>query len=426
MIENAPLSEKRILILAHADARVARGGAELSAYHLYRSLNKIVGVQASLLAASAGQFPLDAENSLTQPFGINEYIYSGSRYDSFNHSNADPELHRSLSRVISEARPDVIHLHHYGHFGVESLDVLARISPTSPIVLTLHEYLAICHNHGQMVKRPTLNLCEKSSPFDCAACFPEKSEQDFFLRGAFIKRFLKSAHHFIAPSHFLASRYIAWGIEPTRISVIENCIESTSGGTAPPSGEELVVGFFGQISRLKGINIVFDAARILEKAGLKNVRFEVHGHDTSQPASFRRDFQESLARAPHNVRYFGPYGSENVQDLMSRVHAVVVPSIWWENSPLVIQEARLSRRPVLCSNIGGMAEKVRDGVDGFHFQAGSAQSLANLLKRLARDRTELTRIQERLEPLPSSEAVAQQHLALYRKLLSSNPVGGRP
>jgi glycosyltransferase involved in cell wall biosynthesis len=56
---------------------------------------------------------------------------------------------------------------------------------------------------------------------------------------------------------------------------------------------------------------------------------------------------------------------------------VVLPSIWWENSPVVIQEARRNRVPIVCSNIGGMAEKVRDRVDGLHFQAGSAASLAD-------------------------------------------------
>ena len=51
---------------------------------------------------------------------------------------------------------------------------------------------------------------------------------------------------------------------------------------------------------------------------------------------------------------------------------VVVPSIWWENSPVVIQEAYAARRPVICSGIGGMAEKVIDGVTGLHVLARSS------------------------------------------------------
>jgi glycosyltransferase involved in cell wall biosynthesis len=59
----------------------------------------------------------------------------------------------------------------------------------------------------------------------------------------------------------------------------------------------------------------------------------------------------------------------------------VVPSVWWENSPLVIQEAFLHGRPVICADIGGMAEKVTDGVDGLHFHAGDRSSLAATIER---------------------------------------------
>jgi glycosyltransferase involved in cell wall biosynthesis len=65
---------------------------------------------------------------------------------------------------------------------------------------------------------------------------------------------------------------------------------------------------------------------------------------------------------------------------MAEVDWVVVPSRWWENSPLVIQEAFLHKRPVICSDIGGMAEKVADGVDGLHFRAGDPRSLAQVLE----------------------------------------------
>ena len=66
---------------------------------------------------------------------------------------------------------------------------------------------------------------------------------------------------------------------------------------------------------------------------------------------------------------------------MASVDWVVVPSIWWENSPLVIQEAFLHGRPVICSDIGGMAEKVDDGVNGLHFRTGDPRSLAQAIRR---------------------------------------------
>jgi glycosyltransferase involved in cell wall biosynthesis len=68
---------------------------------------------------------------------------------------------------------------------------------------------------------------------------------------------------------------------------------------------------------------------------------------------------------------------------MAGIDWVVVPSIWWENSPLVIQEAFALGRPVICSGIGGMAEKVRDGIDGLHVEPGNAVAWAEALKRAA-------------------------------------------
>ena len=106
---------------------------------------------------------------------------------------------------------------------------------------------------------------------------------------------------------------------------------------------------------------------------------------------------------------------------MRSVDVVLVPSLWWENSPLVIQEALRNRRPVICSDIGGMAEKVRDGIDGFHFPVGNVAALAALLRRLAEDRKPLTTLTFRLAGQPALTANIEDYIALYR---GSLPAGG--
>jgi glycosyltransferase involved in cell wall biosynthesis len=87
--------------------------------------------------------------------------------------------------------------------------------------------------------------------------------------------------------------------------------------------------------------------------------------------------------------------------------------VWWENSPVVIQEALRNRRPVICSDIGGMAEKVRDGVDGFHFPVGSAMALTGLLRQLATDRTRLTALAARLPGHAELVSTLDDYVALY-------------
>jgi glycosyltransferase involved in cell wall biosynthesis len=94
-----------------------------------------------------------------------------------------------------------------------------------------------------------------------------------------------------------------------------------------------------------------------------------------------------------------------------------MPSTWWENSPLVIQEALHHRRPIICSDIGGMAEKVRDGNDGLHFRAGSAQDLADRLAEVLSDSQGWDRLRASMRQPTSHIDCAREHVDLYRRLL---------
>lgn len=415
-------SPLRVLVLSHMHPRASRGGAEIAAYQLYGALREEPAVTAWFLAGSGGRFAERLGARLQQPFGPDEFVYTDAGFDHWIHANPDPEFGGELSALLRELRPDVVHLHHYTNFGVETLLHIRRALPEARIVLTLHEYLAICNHFGQMVKRPGFGLCERSGPRECAQCFPERPEQDFFLREVYLKRFLGLVDHFISPSRFLARRYAEWGLDPDAISVIENGMPQANGAAAlpPPSPEDeygLIFAFFGQISPLKGIDVLFDAAALLAKDGVAGLRIEVHGDYSSQPPEFRAAFEKRLEDMPANLRHCGPYENTRVHELMRSAHAVIVPSIWWENSPLVIQEALLNRRPVVCSDIGGMAEKVRDGLDGFHFRAGSAHALAALLKQLAARPERLAALQATMATPPSLRETAQATERLYRRLI---------
>jgi glycosyltransferase involved in cell wall biosynthesis len=192
---------------------------------------------------------------------------------------------------------------------------------------------------------------------------------------------------------------------------------------AAPPGEGLIFAFFGQISRLKGIDVLLDAAELLEKDKTPGLRVEIHGDHSAQPPELRATFEKRLESMPDIVRFCGPYENTRVHQLMRTASAVLVPSIWWENSPLVIQEALLNRRPLITSDIGGMAEKVRDGVDGFHFRAGSAHALADILKRIARNPTTLSALQATMAVPPTLQETTMETLRVYRKSPQESAVG---
>jgi len=358
---------------------------------------------------------------LSQPYSDEEYIYATGAFDWFKFANQDPSFPREIERLFTKLAPDIVHFHHYANFGAEIFLHLKRALPACKIILTLHEYLAICHNFGQMVTTDHHTLCYKSSPAACNKCFPEIPRSDFFLRNLYITRFFNLVDHFVAPSQFLASRYIAWGIPAEKISVLENLIPNTPPTQTAPPPYPLRLGFFGQISSLKGIDIVFDTATILAKNQLDDVSFEIFGDYRNQPPEFQSAFLERLAKAGPNIRFHGPYDRQRVDRLMQSVHAILVPSIWWENAPVVIQEALRNRRPVICSDIGGMAEKIRDGIDGFHFAAGSPLALAALIRRLIAAPQTLSTLTAALTGLPELVATIEDYLALYHRLVAAPP-----
>ena len=83
------------------------------------------------------------------------------------------------------------------------------------------------------------------------------------------------------------------------------------------------------------------------------------------------------------MTFAGPYDRAELGKLMAEIDWVVVPSIWWETGPLVVMEAFQHGRPVICSDIGGMSEKVTDGVNGLHFRRRDAAHLAETMLHAA-------------------------------------------
>lgn len=411
----------RILMASHSHPHLSNGGAEISAFQLFSALCSRPGFDPAFLGSATDQMTQKLGSTISQPFSDREYLYTVGAFDWFKFANRDPTFPSEFRRLLGVLEPRILHFHHYANFGVEAFLHAKSLLPDCKIVLTLHEFLAICNHYGQMVRSDRQTLCYEASPLRCNGCFKDILPADFFLRRLYIKRFFDLVDHFIAPSAFLAGRYTEWGIPKERISVIENAIPSSPSIDKTGESEDdahLRVGFFGQISVLKGINVLFDAAAILEQDEDVNVVLEIFGDYRGQPAEFQKDFADRLGKAGFNVKFHGPYDNNRVDSLMRCVDAVLVPSIWWENSPVVIQEALRNRRPIICSDIGGMAEKVVDGRDGFHFPAGNAVALASLLRRLASTRSRLDAVSKTLRPPQAMETIVAQHEALYHRLLS--------
>src|SRR5262249_44731853 len=146
----------------------------------------------------------------------------------------------------------------------------------------------------------------------------------------------------------------------------------------------------------------------------------VHGANLDfSPTEFQEHVRALLTTTRQNVTFVGQYDASELRRLMANVDWVVVPSIWWENSPLVIQEAFAHGRPVICSDIGAMAEKVVDDKSGLHFRANDPRSLAETIRRAVTSPGLWERLHQGIPPVYDM----QQHLGvledIYRDLLAS-------
>jgi glycosyltransferase involved in cell wall biosynthesis len=230
---------------------------------------------------------------------------------------------------------------------------------------------------------------------------------------------------FIAPSEFLRQRFVSgpfpeWGIAPERIVVLRNGIPVDPAVTTFRTchdGRRDRFGFFGHINRFKGATVALAASAQLSRAGVAHT-LSLHGGTAYQSQAVQEEFAKALAAAPE-ATHAGPYKRADLARRMSGVDWVVVPSVWWENAPLVISEAQLQRRPVICADIGGMAEMVADNVDGLHARVGDSSDFAGVMRRGIEEPGLWERLVANIQSPPNITDAARAHLALYADLMAA-------
>lgn len=416
----------RVLVVSHAHPALSLGGAEIASYNLHKGFQAAEGVDTHYLARVGAPTPRHAGTalmSLRQRSG--ELLYYAEEYDHFLLSNrSTEEIERDFVRVLRDLKPDVVHFHHIIGLGLECLFAVRDTLPETLIVVTFHEYLSICHHHGQMVKTGAFKLCYRASPTDCNACFPEISPGRFLARETFVRGMLNLADHFVSPSRFLAERYQEWGLSADRFSVIENGIDvATTASPRPlagPKGRRSRFAYFGQLTPYKGADVLIDAVtRIPDSVWGDDAILLVYGGNLErQPEAYKEKFAKLVESAGRRVRFCGAFQNHEMPNLMRSVDWVVMPSVWWENSPIVIQEAFFHGRPILSSNIGGMAEKITDEVDGLHFRSGSPEDLVDCMVRALTEPKLWDRLRAGITPPLTHIGCAEQHLSLYRRLIA--------
>ncbi len=382
------MPEPRVCILAHAHPDFSKGGGELAAWRHFDTMRR-AGHDPVLVAALELQTREGARPAIppVSMHGPGEQLFSTEGMAEDRLAWDDPRRRARLVEHLAGLDVGVYHLHHYWRLGLDLISDLMEARPDARFVLTLHEALAICMNHGQLVRANSRELCRKETPLRCLSCFPESTLARITMRKAAGLSVLRRFDRLLYPSAFLRARYEEWGLSPERGAVLENYLGDDLAAlprpvTPPMPALARRFGFFGQPTPFKGLDVLIQglALALRERDDLTLTVFGCEEEDVLR--MFPR-LAGAVQAAAHRLVFAGRYDAAEAVELMRGVGWVVVPSVWWENSPMVIQEARRAGTPLIVSDIGGMAEKVRPGVDGLHVRRGSPVDLARALVEAA-------------------------------------------
>lgn len=173
-----------------------------------------------------------------------------------------------------------------------------------------------------------------------------------------------------------------------KIDIIENGVNADEFRSRLPEGfrenyahpNEKIVFFVGRLVQEKGVQVLIDAIpEILQNH--PNTKFVIAGRG---PKLDELKFQASQIGV-YDRCYFTGFISDEARNNLYRVCDLAVFPSLYEPFGIVALEAMAARVPVLVTETGGLAEIVKDGIDGIKVHPGSAHELAGGILRVLKD-----------------------------------------
>ncbi len=306
-------------------------------------------------------------------------------------------INSAFAQILKRYKPDVVHIGHLNHLSTGI--VLECVQQKIPCVYTLHDFWLACPR-GQFIMRnasPPLQLCSGQKDKKCAqSCYMGegggldlekdvlRSESWVAERMIHVKAICRHIAHFMSPSVVVAEKVSqTLNIATTKISLLDYGfnLKRLENRTRKPEGP-FVFGYIGTHIPAKGIQDLVQAFAKLENS---NTLLRIWGREREAYTTFLKgQVQQLPVSVQERIVFMGEYANERiVADVFNLVDAIVVPSIWYENSPLVIHEAQQVQVPVITTDLGGMAEYVLDNVNGLTFRYRDTTDLAQKMNTLS-------------------------------------------
>jgi glycosyltransferase involved in cell wall biosynthesis len=429
-------------------------GTETYTLQLARNL-KALGHEPVVVTAV---FPGEPE----QPSFIERYGYDGIPVVSFDKNRLpnrrvkdtyyQPEMAAPLAALIDELHPDVVHVTHLVNHTSVLLQVLGELDV--PTVATFTDFFGFCYNNRLEAHDGQLCAGPSATRINCLAChlkaagiarggrqgralavpaaamlaastmFVAQSMpglrtgplaglvQDVVQRPTLLGALYPQYRVAIAPTRFIETAYRRNGFEQPIVRIPFGVDIARHAKPARRAGP-LKLGFIGQLMAHKGPDLLVDAAR--HALGTDGYELQLFGSEAQDPG-----FAAMLRKRAHGlpVQFRGTFAPDQMRNVLDGLDVLVIPSRWYENSPLVLLDALATHTPVVVSDVDGMTEFVSDGVNGLTFRRGDAGSLGAVLKTLAADRAMLERLSAATEYPTTTRAMTSATVGVYEQALA--------
>ncbi len=350
------------------------------------------------------------ENTFIPDFTMHEEVDSSENRIKLNIINVPIEKYRyryrlaeidtQFEKVLLDFKPDIVHIGHLNHL---SCSLIFKIPSHIPIIYTLHDYWLMCPR-GQFIQKKTENihelwgLCDGQKDLKCSMrCYSGyfsgaeeelASDSTYWAnwikrRREYINKIINRIDYFIAPSKFLLEKFKnEGGIPNHKLIYLDYGFDlKRFNSRLRISKEELFTfGYIGTHIPAKGIQLLISAFGKLKGDALLRIWGRNRGESTNALKALAKEFPSTINQ---RIEWLSEYSNQDiVQDVFNKTDVIVVPSIWYENSPLVIHEALQARVPVITADVGGMSEYVKHQVNGLLFKHRDISSLATTMQYL--------------------------------------------
>jgi glycosyltransferase involved in cell wall biosynthesis len=416
----------RIVLTVHQFLPGYSSGTEILTYDTAREL-RARGHEVFIFTGYPATAPLNDDER------FDSYDYDGFHVTRFNHACVpmggqsdvveaeynNVHVARYFRTYLDDIRPDIVHFFHLGRISASVIGVCHE--KHIPMTLTPTDFWFVCPtNQLRLIDnsmctgpcRDSLNCIRHISALNMPPQVHAalKRMPDWLLSAMvkFIRRGLFPRHWFaqyvrtstaridylrkninllekvFVPTRLMERMLVNNGLDPERVTYSPFGINLShiARQTKDASRDLLRIGYIGTLYEHKGVHVLLQAVRSLPE--YDRLRVRIYGKTEEFPEYVRE--LRGIAADDGRIQFCGTFPNEKIGEVFAGLDVLVVPSIWYENTPLVIYSAQAAGCPVIASNLGGMSEVVHHEENGLLFEPGDVAGLAGLFKSLVLDR----------------------------------------